>query len=101
MPENVTVSFGVQVGDPDRLYTLYGLLLTGKENCVGEASEAPLQETLNFDDNPQVVEPVPPVEPPVSQESPNDTKKQSTFGRIWKTLEKMLSDEADSEDEKV
>ena len=101
LPENVTVSFGVQVGDPDRLYTLYGLLLTGKENCVGEASEAPLQETLNFDDNPQVVEPVPPVEPPVSQESPNDTKKQSTFGRIWKTLEKMLSDEADSEDEKV
>ena len=103
LPENVTVSFGVQTGDPDRLNTLYGLLLAGKENCVGEASEDPVQKTFDFEDKDKlkVVEPVPQVDPVHSEPKDDDTKKQSAFGRIWKTLEKMLSDEADSEDEKV
>ena len=103
LPENVTVSFGVQTGDPDRLNTLYGLLLAGKENCVGEASEDPVQKTFDFEDKDKlkVVEPVPQVDPVHSESKDDDTKKQSAFGRIWKTLEKMLSDEADSEDEKV
>ena len=37
--------------------------------------------------------------PPITPE-PSD-KKPFTFGRIWKTIEKMLSDESEGEDEKV
>ncbi|MCR5849625.1 MAG: cell division protein FtsA [Bacteroidaceae bacterium] len=102
LPENLNVSFGVQTGDPDRLNTLYGLLLAGKENCVGEASEDPVQKTFTFDED-KKDEPE-----PVDQSDQNPTitpepsdKKPFTFGRIWKTIEKMLSDESEGEDEKV
>ena len=105
LPDNVTISYGVQVGDPDRLYTLYGLLLAGKENCVCELSDTPAQTTFDFDSDKK---PEPSVEPenPEGQGSqgPQDkdtTKKQSAFGRIWRTFEKMLSDEVENEDEKV
>ena len=91
LPENVTVSFGVQTGDPDRLYTLYGLLLAGKENCVGEASEAPLQKTLNFD-NPQYEKPEPQVDPEPPKPD-DDDKKPSAFERVWKFFKDSLSDE--------
>ena len=102
LPENLNVSFGVQTGDPDRLNTLYGLLLAGKENCVGEASEDPVQKTFTFDeDKKDEPEPVDQNDqnPPITPE-PSD-KKPFTFGRIWKTIEKMLSDESEGEDEKV
>lgn len=102
LPENLNVSFGVQTGDPDRLNTLYGLLLAGKENCVGEASEDPVQKTFTFDeDKKDEPEPVDQSDqnPPITPE-PSD-KKPFTFGRIWKTIEKMLSDESEGEDEKV
>jgi cell division protein FtsA len=103
MPQNVTVSFGVQVGDPDRLNTLYALLLAGKENCVGEASETPAQGELDFDNKQQdeepeeVLKPEEPDEPekPVEQEKP---KKPSTFSRFWQKLGDMLSDESEREE---
>ena len=103
LPENILVSFGVQAGDPDRLYTLYGLLLAGKENCVGELSEVPVQNTFDFekkDEEEEVVEPEDPIYPN-NPEPPRGPKKQSTFGRLWKTFEKMLSDEIENEDERV
>lgn len=90
LPENITVSFGIQAGDPDRLYTLYGLLLAGKENCVGKASEAPLQETLF--DNLQDEKPEHPVDPE-PPEPDDDNKKVSAFERIWKFFKESLSDE--------
>jgi cell division protein FtsA len=103
LPENILVSFGVQAGDPDRLYTLYGLLLAGKENCVGELSEAPVQNTFDFekkDEEEKVVEPEDPIDPD-NQEDTRGPKKQSTFGRLWRTFERMLSDEMENEDERV
>ncbi len=100
LPENITISFGLQVGEPDRLYTLYGLLLSGKENCVGEISEAPVQVTIDFenpqgDDKPEDVE-------IQTQETPDEEKpkKPSSIRRIWRTFERMLTDEADTDDEK-
>ena len=103
LPENVTISYGVQVGDPDRLYTLYGLLLAGKENCVGELSEDPVQKTFDFEKKEEEVKVAEP-EPSETQESldsQDNPKKQSALGRIWKTFEKMLSDEVETDDEKV
>ena len=99
VPENVTVSYGIQPGDPDRLNNLYGLLLAGKENCVGEASEAPVQNEFDFE---KKEEPAEEAEPEVAEESsePEKPKKPSAFGRIWRTFEKMLTDEADGDDEK-
>ncbi|MBR6140557.1 MAG: cell division protein FtsA [Bacteroidaceae bacterium] len=101
LPENITISFGVQVGEPDRLYTLYALLLAGKENCVGEASEAPLQNEFVFEPKQEDQEQDNPDGPesPETPEEQDKPKKPSTFGRIWKTFEKMLTDEAE-EDEK-
>ena len=99
VPENVTVSFGIQPGDPDRLNTLYALLLAGKENCVGEASEAPVQNEFDFE---KKEEPAEEAETEVAEE-PSESekpKKPSTFGRFWRTIEKMLTDEADGDDEK-
>lgn len=103
LPENVTIAYGVQVGDPDRLYTLYALLLAGKENCVGEASEAPVQKTFDFEKKEEPVAPEPPVNPenPDSEEAPDKPKKPSAFGRLWKTFEKMLSDEVETDDDKA
>ena len=99
-PENVTVSFGVQITDHDRLNTLYSLLLTGKENCVGEVSEDPVQKTFDFEKKEEPVAPeVPSVEETPEIQEPKE-KKPSAFGRIWKTFEKMLSDEPDTEDDK-
>ena len=103
LPENILVSFGVQAGDPDRLYTLYGLLLAGKENCVGELSEVPVQNTFDFEkkvEEEKVVEPEDPIDPD-NQEDTRGPKKQSTFGRLWRTFERMLSDEMENEDERV
>ena len=102
LPDNVNVSFGVQVGDPDRLYTLYSLLLAGKENCVGEVSEDPVQKTFDFEKKEEPVAPeVPDVEEkPETPEPQEKEKKPSAFGRIWKTFEKMLSDEPETDDEK-
>lgn len=103
LPENVTISFGVQVGDPDRLYTLYGLLLAGKENCVGVVSKTPPQDLFDFGDKEpeepkeEPKEPDTP-EPPVTPEKP---KGPSAFTRIWKKFEKMLSDETDSNDDNI
>ena len=103
LPENITVAFGVQMGDPDRLYTLYGLLLAGKENCVGEVSKNPSQDMFNFEEKEQeeVKEESVKPDPQDNPEPQDDSKKQSALGRIWKTIERMLSDEVDNEDEKV
>ncbi len=99
-PENVTVSFGVQITDHDRLNTLYSLLLAGKENCVGEVSEDPVQKTFDFEKKEEPVAPeVPSVEETPEIQEPKE-KKPSAFGRIWKTFEKMLSDEPETDDEK-
>ena len=102
LPENVTISYGLQVGDPDRLNTLYALLLAGKENCVGEASEAPVQNVFDFEkkEEPLVQEEQEEPETSESPESPDKPKKPSAFGRIWKTFEKMLTDEAEADEEK-
>ena len=103
MPENVTVSFGVQVGDPDRLNTLYALLLAGKENCVGEASETPAQGELDFDKKIEDEEPEE-VLKPEEQDEPEETvepekpKKPSTFSRLWQKLGDMLSDESEGDE---
>ena len=101
LPENVTVSFGVQVGDPDRLNTLYALLLAGKENCVGEAPETPAQGELDFD---KKIEEEEPEEEELVEETPEETdnpkpeKQPSTFSRLWKKLGDMLSDDAETEE---
>jgi len=104
LPENVTVSYGVQVGEPDRLYTLYALLLSGKENCVGELSEDPVQKTFDFEkkeeENPVVPEGPDNPEPSDIPEEQERPKGSSTIKRIWKTFEKMLSDEVETDDEK-
>ncbi len=93
LPENISIAFGVQVGEPDRLSTLYSLLLAGKENCVGEESKAPAQGTLDFE--PKEEEPIEKPEPekPEEPEPPKEPKGPSTFSRLWKTLSDMLSDE--------
>lgn len=94
LPDNVNVSFGVQVGDPDRLYTLYSLLLAGKENCVGEVSEDPVQKTFDFE---KKEEPEPIIvetpEEPETQEEPEKPKKQSSFSRVWKMIKDSLSED--------
>lgn len=94
LPDNVNVSFGVQVGDPDRLYTLYSLLLAGKENCVGEVSEDPVQKTFDFEKKeepePEIVETP---EEPETQEEPEKPKKQSSFSRVWKMIKDSLSED--------
>lgn len=101
LPEGVTVSFGVQVADPDRLGTLYALLLAGKENCVGEASEDPVQQVMDFEKKPEEPEtPVVQEEPKEEPAAPPKPRKPSAIGRIWRTFEKMLTDEADTDDEK-
>lgn len=95
LPENVTISFGVQVGEPDRLYTLYALLLEGKENCVGEESKAPAQDTFDFEpkeDEPEVKAEQETQESQETQEK-QEKKGPSAFSRLWKTIGDMLSDE--------
>ena len=94
LPENVTVSYGVQVGEPDRLYTLYALLLAGKENCVGEATEDPVQKTFDFEkkEEPEEVEPETPTNPEPT-ETPDNPKKPSAISRVWNKFVDLLSDE--------
>ena len=96
LPENVTISYGVQVGEPDRLYTLYALLLAGSENCVGEAPKAPKQNEFDFDNKPKEEEPKQEEEPAVQEpmEIPEEPKKPSSISRAWKKLVDMLSDES-------
>ena len=95
LPENVTISFGVQVGEPDRLYTLYALLLEGKENCVGEESKAPAQDTFDFEPKEEEPEVKAEQETQESQETQEKQEKKgpSAFSRLWKTIGDMLSDE--------
>lgn len=98
LPENVTISFGVQVGEPDRLYTLYALLLEGKENCVGEESKAPAQDTFDFEPKEEEPEVKAEQETQEGQETQEKQEKQekkgpSAFSRLWKTIGDMLSDE--------
>ncbi|MBR3856545.1 MAG: cell division protein FtsA [Bacteroidaceae bacterium] len=95
LPENVTISFGVQVGEPDRLYTLYALLLEGKENCVGEESKAPAQDTFDFEPKEEEPEVNAEQETQESQETQEKQEKKgpSAFSRLWKTIGDMLSDE--------
>ena len=95
LPENVTISFGVQVGEPDRLYTLYALLLEGKENCVGEESKAPAQDTFDFEPKEEEPEVKAEQETEESQETQEKQEKKgpSAFSRLWKTIGDMLSDE--------
>ena len=104
LPENVSISYGIQVGEPDRLYTLYALLLAGKENCVCEASEDPVQKTFDFEnkEEPKVVEPDNQDNPEETDapDTPEKPKGPSTIKRIWKTFEKMLSDEVDPDEDK-
>jgi len=98
LPEDVTISFGVQVGEPDRLYTLYGLLLAGKENCVGEIAKEPAQDLFSFQ---KPEEPEAPAEEPQPEQEPAETEKPkgpSTMSRLWKKLEVLFSDEAESDD---
>lgn len=98
LPEDVTISFGVQVGEPDRLYTLYGLLLAGKENCVGEIAKEPAQDLFSFQ---KPEEPEAPAEEPEEEPEPAETEKPkgpSTMSRLWKKLEVLFSDEAESDD---
>lgn len=97
LPENITISFGVQVGEPDRLYTLYGLLLAGRENCVGEIAKAPAQDTFDFEKK-EEPEPQEQTEPEEPQPEPRKTKEPSAFSRIWKTFEKMLSDDTENDE---
>ena len=95
LPENVTISFGVQVGEPDRLYTLYALLLEGKENCVGEESKTPAQDTFDFEPKEEEPEVKAEQETQESQETQEKQEKKgpSAFSRLWKTIGDMLSDE--------
>ena len=95
LPENVTISFGVQVGEPDRLYTLYALLLEGKENCVGEETKAPAQDTFDFEPKEEEPEVKAEQETQESQETQEKQEKKgpSAFSRLWKTIGDMLSDE--------
>lgn len=102
LPDNVNISYGVQVGEPDRLYTLYALLLAGHENCVGELTESPVQKTFDFEKkDEEPVEPETPETPEVPEKpsEPEKPKKPSALGRIWKTFEKMLSDDTEPGDE--
>ena len=100
LPQNVNISYGVQVGEPDRLYTLYALLLAGHENCVGELSESPVQKTFDFEKKEEPEPEIPETtEEPEKQDEPKKPKKPSAFGRIWKTFEKMLSDDTEPGDE--
>jgi len=103
LPENITISHGLLVGEPDRLYTLYALLLAGKENCVGELSDDPVQKTFEFEQEGETVADPKTPETPETPENPEPAekpKKPSAFERLWKKVEIMLSDEADSDDEK-
>ena len=94
LPENISISFGVQAGDPDRLYTLYALLLAGKENCVGEATEDPVQKTFDFEKKEEPEPETPEVpETPEEQVEPEKPKKQSSFGRMWKIIKDSLSED--------
>ena len=100
-PENVTVSFGIQITDHDRLNTLYSLLLAGKENCVGEAAKVPAQTEMDFE--PKQEEPEKKVEQPAEgktdpDEKPEKPKGPSALKRIWSTFERMLSDEPDGDE---
>ena len=102
LPENVTISFGLQVGDPDRLNTLYGLLLAGKENCVGEAPKNPAQDLFDFEkkEEPEVPEvPETPEDPEdqKDQKVPEKPRKPSAISRVWNKFVDLLSDEANDE----
>ena len=94
LPENVTISFGVQVGEPDRLYTLYALLLEGTENCVGEMSKTPPQDTFDFEgkENEEEKKEEEETEPQIT-ETPKE-KGTSAISRLWSKLEDLFSDEA-------
>ena len=101
-PESVTVSFGVQITDHDRLNTLYSLLLAGKENCVGEIAKAPEQNEFVFE--PKQDEPEQNAESAAQNtsdepETPEKPKGPSALSRLWRTFEKMLSDDPDGDDE--
>ena len=102
LPENVSISHGVQVDEPDRLHTLYALLQAGRENCVSELSESPIQDEFNFGEKVDEVAGPEIPKPQDSQDPPNEPEKSkgpSTLRRFWSTIEKMLSDEAESGDE--
>ena len=98
-PENVTISFGLQVTDHDRLNTLYSLLLAGKENCVGEAAKAPAQTEIDFEAKQEEEKKVVELEPQEEPKTPEKPKGPSAFGRIWKTFERMLSDDPEGDDD--
>lgn len=100
LPANIALSHGLQIADPDRLNTLFALLLAGKVNCVGEEARTPLQNELNFEDPKQpedltaaIQEPEQPEEQEEQPKAPAKPKGPSPFKRIWSTFERMLTDE--------
>ena len=100
LPENVTISHGVQVGDPDRLNTLYALMLAGSENCVGEVAKTPPQDFFDFEKEEKEV-PEQPAEPPVTDETAEPCglqRKPSRFSRLWDKIERLLSDDAEADE---
>ena len=89
-PDSVTVSFGVQITDHDRLNTLYSLLLAGKENCVGEATKVPEQDTFKFEPDPT---PVKPDESDKPEPEPEPQSKLSRMKRLLTKLDRMFNEE--------
>ena len=92
----------MQITDHDRLNTLYSLLLAGKENCVGEIAKAPEQNEFVFE--PKQDEPEQNAESAAQNtsdepETPEKPKGPSALSRLWRTFEKMLSDDPDGDDE--
>ena len=103
LPENVTISHGIQIADHDRLYNLYGLLLAGKENCVGEEAKSPEQVTFDFEAKPEPETPVTP-DPHVEEEPQEETPKaekpsrMNQIRRIWRNLEDLFSDDSERDE---
>ncbi|MBO7119754.1 MAG: cell division protein FtsA [Bacteroidaceae bacterium] len=98
LPEGVSISFGVQVGEPDRLYTLYSLLLAGKENCVGEVAKEPDKDLFSYAEQ---EEPETPQEKPEKEKEPEEPEKPkgpSALSRLWKRIDDLFSDEDDRDD---
>lgn len=103
MPENITISHGIQVGDSDRLYVLFSLLLAGKENCVGELAKETTQGTLDFgkdEEEEQIEETViPEVQEEVEEEVAPKKKRPSLYNRVMKKLEVLFYDEDERREE--
>ena len=97
-PDNISIPASVTLGEPDRLSTICGLLLAGKDNCVGDAPKSPQGDLFETSEQAAQKKEEEEAQAQASEQEKASESKPSVLSRIWKSLEGLLSEPDDDRD---